>query len=483
MKYNSTKDKQRGGFKNRLFPIKTSAAVLTGKLLISFTRLLGRGGTTLPGRSALILDRHLVSRLAAQIKRGNLVITGTNGKTTTASLIKNILRETGAEIVHNQAGSNMSWGVTTAMVEAARISGKLDKDYAVLEVDEGAFPAVVRSVEPSGIVVTNIFRDQLDRYGEIDSIQNAISEGLNAQPAGGFRVINADDPSLAAFPKKDEIKLYTYGLELHFESSNDHDTGRDLKTCPLCKRELAYHRLYYAHLGHYYCPGCSFKRKNPIIRLTGYKELPAKKAYLTIEHPGGTINCTTSLPGIYNLYNLLAALSSGLALQVPPNIIIRSIEKAEPSFGRMEQFQYKDITLTMALIKNPVGANEVIRTLIRDKEPVSLLVAINDKIADGTDVSWLWDVNFEQLLQTGKRPDLIIASGLRAWDMAVRFKYAGFSEEEITILPNTGEALKESLNRCSAGSNLYILPSYTAMLEIRQHLNKMGLARPYWEGD
>ncbi len=481
MKINSINNPDQGGYLNRLFTIKAYAALLIGKLLLTFTRLVGRGGTTLPGRIALMINPDFVRVLSRQIKVGSIIVTGTNGKTTTSALLSSILKEAGLTCIHNQAGSNMSWGVASAFVEEAKLNGRIPVDYAIMEVDEGAFPAVTAALQPLGIVVTNIFRDQLDRYGEIDYIQKAISTGLNIQPDKGFQVINADDPSLAALGHASGISRLTFGLDLDLADDNLHNTGRDLKTCPLCRQELAYEKIYYAHLGHYYCPNCNFKHPRADVRLTNYSCNDDNFTILNVTHQKGSIKMTSSLSGRYNLYNILAAATCSLGLGIPENTIASAISKAGPSFGRMERFTYQDKSITMALIKNPVGANEVIRTLLNRREKFSLLVAINDKIADGKDVSWLWDVDFEQLPARKEQISSLTASGLRAWDMAVRFKYAGFEQDMIKISCSTEEALITAIEKTPQAGSLFILPSYTAMLEIRSHLNKMGLGKPYWE--
>lgn len=481
MNTNKKMKAKKGGFTNRLFKINLAVAVASGKLLITATRILGRGGTTLPGRVALKIKPDITADLSAQLVRGSLVVTGTNGKTTTSALVTAILKESGAQCIHNQSGSNMSWGVASTLVGAASVTGKINADYAVLEVDEGAFPGVVKNTSPLCVLVTNIFRDQLDRYGEIDLIQQAIGRGLLELTTGSREVINADDPSLVSLEKNALSTRHTYGLEIELPSDDYGQTGRDVKTCPRCLKQLTYDRIYYAHLGHYHCPSCTFKRPEPDIKLTDYSVNDEGKTRLTIRHPGGEMVFSYPLLGWYNLYNVLAATACGLALNIPGKIITAALEKSAPSFGRMERFNHMGREITMALIKNPVGANEVLRTVLSGQDSFTLLVAINDKIADGRDVSWLWDVDFEQLATKEDKLKGVIASGLRAWDMAVRYKYAGISQNHIITLEDTAKALKSALEETAPEGRLFILPSYTAMLEIRRHLNKMGLGKPYWE--
>ena len=472
---------KKGGFNNRLFKIKLLGAVWFGKVLIVFTRILGRGGTTLPGRAALRIEPGLSSALTARLAEGSLVITGTNGKTTTSALITGMLKEAGFSCIHNQSGSNMSWGVASALIGSTSWSAYPVGDCAVMEVDEGAFPGVVKGIKPRGVVVTNIYRDQLDRYGEIDLIKNSIKIGLEVQPTDGFQVINADDPSLVGIADNSKTKRWTYGLELDLPVDQFQTGGRDIKTCPRCHKKLAYDKIYFAHIGHYHCPFCSYKRPEPDVKLVNRTINPDGTALLQISLPGENFELNFPLIGTYNLYNILAAVTCAKALAIPTAFIIKASEKAVPSFGRMELFEFNGKKITMALIKNPVGANEVLRTLLAQKNRIKLLVAINDKIADGTDVSWLWDVDFEQLVAIKDNLSTIIVSGLRAWDMAVRLKYAGFNPDQIKVEEDTAMAIVQTLEQSTPEEMLFILPTYTAMLEIRRHLNKMGLGKPYWE--
>ncbi len=470
-----------GGLENRLFKMRMRAGVWAGKLLIALTRILGRGGTTLPGRTALRIAPGIDTALAADLSAGSFVITGTNGKTTTAALITGILQENGYRCIHNQSGSNMSWGVTTALIEASSWQGKLCADCAVMEVDEGAFAGVTASLRPLGVVVTNVFRDQLDRYGEVDRIQGAIRRGLEAQAGGGFEVINADDPTLACLNSAPGVKRWMYGFDLDLPADTFENTGRDTKTCPLCSTRLAYSRIYYAHLGDFYCPACAYRRQEPAVKLTGCKLNANGSSCLQVALPGKTLEAAFPLPGLYNLYNMLAAVTCATAVSVSPDVIGRAIAGATPSFGRMETFNHDGREIVISLVKNPVGANEVLRTILARPGRINLLVAINDKVADGTDVSWLWDVDFEQLSTLGDRLSTVVASGLRAWDMAVRFKYSGIEASRIRVEEDAEKAIRTALDRTKTGESLFILPTYTAMLELRRRLNKLGLGRPYWE--
>lgn len=467
---------------NTFSAVRLLAALWAGKALVVATRALGRGGTTLPGRVALNIYPRTGSDLAARLKRGSLAITGTNGKTTTAALVYGILEESGIKCVHNRSGSNMAWGVASALVEQSSWLGKPTGELAVMEVDEGSYPTVARDLQPRGTVLTNIFRDQLDRFGEIETVEKLLNRGLEAMGPDSFRVVNVDDPSQASFLLNCRHGCTTYGLELDLPPDRFQNTGRDVKVCPSCSGVLDYHQLYYAHLGRYFCPACGYERPLPDLRLTAFETDPDGSSRLEIKIPGGNLHVKCSLQGIYNYYNILAAAGCGCAMKINPEIIKRGLEKAAPSFGRMEFFSRGKMTVITALVKNPVGANEVLRTVLSRPGDLNLLVAINDRAADGKDVSWLWDVDFEQLSTERDRLCGIVVSGLRAHDMAVRLKYAGFNPGDIMVEKNPALALKSAMDSTPGSGTLFILPTYTAMLEIRNNLNKMGLGKPYWEG-
>lgn len=482
MKRSSNEALRSGGYNNRPFDLRELTALWIGKLFIVIFRILGRGGTTLPGGTALKISPLISSKLARRLKKGCILVTGTNGKTTTASLISAIIKEAGYHCIHNQSGSNMAWGIASTLIEEASLTGNLNADFAVMEVDEGALQKVTESVNPNCIVVTNIFRDQLDRYGEVDKIQDTIKRGLDAQQSEGYQVINADDPSLVGILEPGKQHILTYGIQLDIPDDTFQNTGRDMKTCPHCLKKLTYNKIFYAHLGHYHCQSCHYQRPEPDVKLIEYNLDANGSAKLLIDAAGDKLAISFSLMGTYNLYNLLAAVSCAKSLAIPSSSMAASLEKAMPSFGRMESFKVGNKSITVALIKNPVGANEVLRTLLTYQDNFFLLVAINDKIADGTDVSWLWDVDFEKLASEEACFAGLMVSGLRAWDMAVRFKYAGFKTNSINVEEDIRKAIKISLAQTPEGATLFILPTYTAMLEARLTLNKMGLGKPYWEG-
>jgi len=466
---------------SRLTP-RHLTGIWMGKLVMAAARLTGRGGTTLPGRAALKYSPDILPHLGRLLPHGSVLVTGTNGKTTTSTLLTGILRLAGCRCVHNQAGSNLSWGVISSLLGASTWSGKIPGDIGVMEVDEGAFPAVVEDLKPRGAIVTNIFRDQLDRFGEIDHVQKKIKSGLDHLPQDGFQIINADDPSLTGICSDHHGKIWHYGLELKLPPDSSQNTARDIKSCPRCRHQLHYERIYFAHLGHYRCLHCNFKRPKPDVALSECSVTPDGRTEIELNLQGKTLHLTYPLMGTYNLYNALAAAACATALGVAAEVIGEALAKAAPSFGRMERMIMDGRTLIMALIKNPAGANEVLRTLTEKEGKIHLLIAINDKIADGTDISWLWDADFEQLESIRERLAPVVVSGLRAWDMAVRLKYSGLDPAGIVVEKNPKQAILKALKLTPPGEALFIMPTYTAMFDLRRTLNSLGVGKPYWEG-
>lgn len=475
-------DHNRGTSFRRRAPagVGFSPGFLVGKLLLGATRLLGRGGTTLPGRAALSLAPGLISSLGRQLAQGSILVTGTNGKTTTAYLLAGLMKQGGFGVVHNHSGSNLSWGIASSLIESSSWGGRLRGDLGVLEVDEGFFPVVAQDLRPRGVVVTNIFRDQLDRFGTVEKVREKIEAGLGFLEEGGFKVINADDPSLASLESSRTGNTWFYGLEL--PAGRDRLTGSREKTaCPLCRATLEYRQVYLAHLGRYRCPSCRFQRPEPDLKLVAREPAPDGGTLLDLDFRGERFKLAYPLLGRYNLYNALAAISCALAMKVPRQAMERALAAAAPTFGRMERFSINGRQLVMALIKNAVGAGEVLQTILEQEKEPHLLLAINNKAADGTDISWLWEADFECLAAGGAQPASATVSGTRAEDMAGRLKEAGVAPDRIQVEKRLKESLLKGLASTPKGGTLYVLPTYTAMLEIRSILNRMGVGRPFWE--
>jgi len=440
------------------------------------SRRSGRGGgTTLPGRVLLRLDPEAIARLGAKLDAGTTVVSATNGKTTTAGMIAAILAADGRHPVHNRAGSNMTWGVATALLEQAGSEG-------LFEVDEAWLPRVTEQLGPSLIVLGNLFRDQLDRYGEMEALADEWAKTVAGRTGRSGFALNADDPLIADLGRdaegaRREGVLY-FGIEDPSQALPELQHAFDAKHCRRCGHPYAYERAFVGHLGHYSCPNCGAQRPAPEVAATAIELRGMDGSHSTVRVPGGEIEVELPLPGLYNVYNALAAIAAGLRLGVAPERIAAALGEMRAAFGRVETIPMGEKSVSILLIKNPAGANEVLRTLLleaRERGPVDLWIALNDRIADGRDVSWIWDADFELLDGAVRR---VVCSGTRAPEMALRLKYAGWPEEAIEVAPG----IEASLDSAVAGSEgrLFALPTYTALLELRKLLADRGLAQEFW---
>jgi len=435
------------------------------------SRATGRGGgTTLPGRVLLKLDRDAIDKLGSRLEHGSTLISATNGKTTTASMLASILADAGRHPVHNRSGSNMTWGVATALLEQTG-------DEGLFEVDEAWLPETAARLHPGTILLGNLFRDQLDRYGETEALADAWAK-LATDTAGrtGF-VLNADDPLVADIGRYSGEGTTYFGIDDESVALAELQHAHDAKQCRVCGHPLDYQRAFVGHLGHYSCPNCGMKRPEPEvsardIELKGMSGLEA-----SIVTPEGTARLALPLPGLYNLYNALGAIATARRLGVPAEASVASLASMKAVFGRVERIRIDPTELSILLIKNPAGANEVIRTLALEPGGLHLWFALNDRIADGRDVSWIWDADFEML---AAHAESVICTGTRAAEMALRLKYAGFDTDRIRTVAGLGESLELALSE--RPDKLFALPTYTALLELRKLLADRGDAGRYWEG-
>ncbi|MGB9804979.1 MAG: MurT ligase domain-containing protein [Desulfofundulus sp.] len=430
-------------------------------------RLLGRGkGSSLPGMVALRICPDILGYLARQARRGVVMVTGTNGKTTTNNMIARVVREAGYRVVVNTEGANLITGVTAAFLKAATPAGRVDCDYALLEVDEASFPRVTRYVHPDMVVITNFFRDQLDRYGELDKTISLIREALVKLP-GTRLVLNADDPLVAPLASSTGQGAFYYGLGEHHQVTALSVSAREGRFCPRCGRELVYAYYHYSQLGNYRCPGCGFARPFADVEGTEVSQ-GSRQVSVRLRSPAGSYELVVPVPGLYNLYNGLAAFSAGLSLGVEPEAIIRALAGYTPATGRMERFRYRDKQVLLNLVKNPAGFNEGLGTLLSLPGPVDVLIAINDNDADGRDISWLWDVDFEVLEEHHHRINFLVCTGRRGAEMAVRLKYAGVPLDRIMV-EDMHRAVERVLN--GPGATAYLLATYTALWPLERILS------------
>ncbi|HWH19080.1 MAG TPA: Mur ligase family protein [Solirubrobacterales bacterium] len=434
------------------------------------------GGTTLPGRVLLRMEPEAIAKLGAGLPGGATIVSATNGKTTTAGMIAAILAAEGRPPVHNRAGSNMTWGVATALLEQRGEEG-------LFEVDEAWLPRVAQQLHPRLIVLGNLFRDQLDRYGEMEALAEEWAKAVAAAPAATGLALNADDPLIADLGRDTDTErpregtLY-FGIDDHSQALPELQHAFDAKHCRRCGHPYAYEAAFVGHLGHYSCPNCGAQRPRPDVAATRIELRGMEGSAATIRVPGGEIEVKLPLPGLYNVYNALGAIAAALKLGVEAERVAAALGGMRAAFGRVETIAVGDGSVSILLIKNPAGANEVLRTLALEAEgdPIDLWVALNDRIADGRDVSWVWDADFELLADSVRR---VTCAGTRAPEMALRLKYAGWPEDRIAVEPDIATSLDAAV--AASPGRLFALPTYTALLELRKLLADRGLAKEFWQ--
>lgn len=438
-------------------------AIWVAKLTLALTRLFRLGeGTALPGWIAEKIDPRFINKIAGRLKHGIVVITGTNGKTTTVKMLVEILYEEGYRVLHNPSGSNLTRGVASSLIQSVNFLGTNFKaDIAVFEIDEATMPEAMTKLRPKIVLVTNLFRDQLDRYGELDKTAEIIGKSLR-----GFSdllvLLNGDDPLVSSLFKYSEGKVKFFGLGDSLLNTKS-KAALDSKHCLECGHELSYLNSYFGHLGDWQCPKCQSKR--PSLNYYAYNlELKPEASGFNINLHGEETSVILNIPGLYNVYNALAASALGDALDCKKSTISHALKEFSSAFGRLEKFKKENKEITLLLIKNPTGANQALETIFLNKKEKNILLALNDYFADGTDVSWIWDIDFENLDLDN---NLFICSGVRAEDMALRLKYAGVKISKIILEKDLERATKLLLLKTSTAKLSYILPTYTAMMEIR----------------
>jgi UDP-N-acetylmuramyl tripeptide synthase len=455
-----------------LFTAKRGLAKAVGRL----SRASGRGGgTTLPGRMLVRMDPNAIERLAANLEHGSIVVSSTNGKTTTAGMIAAILQAAGRHPVHNRAGSNMHWGVATALLEQ-------DGDEGLFELDEAWLPRVAPSLRPRLLVLGNLFRDQLDRYGELERLADEWAELVTSMEGTCEFALNADDPLIADLGRDRELRrrpgVTYFGIEDTSQALPELQHAHDAKHCRRCGAPYKYERAFVGHLGHYLCPNCHADRPAPDIAATEIELHGISGSSVRIATPEGELQVELPLPGLYNVYNALGAVAAGLRSGVTLDQVREGLESMRAVFGRVETIEVAGKPVSILLIKNPAGANEVLRTLTLESSNggIDLWLALNDRIADGRDVSWIWDADFELLAGDVRR---VICAGTRAPEMALRLKYAGWPEDSIEVIDSIEGSLDAAVS--AAPERLFALPTYTALLELRTLLANRGLAADYWQ--
>lgn len=447
--------------------IRTSAAVLAGKSAGIATRLARRGGgTALPGLVAERVDPRLVANLGRTLGRGRVMVTGTNGKTTTSRIIAAAFDAAGLPYVHNREGSNLMRGMASTLLAQAGPLGSIaaaSSKAGLFEADEATMPAAVPALQPRVIAFTNLFRDQLDRYGEVDTVATLWKRALEGAPRDATLVLNADDPSVAELAVGWDGPVHWFGLD-DPAFATDTSGAFDARWCA-CGGDYRYDRRYFAHVGWWRCTNCERKRPEPATS--------ASALALDLDHAafeiGGLGRDEMPLTGLYNVYNALAAVAACRAFGVPDHAIREGLRAVQPAFGRQEVVDLEGRKLRLFLAKNPAGANQVLlllRELARRRGLLKVALLLNDRFADGQDVSWIWDVDHELL--TGSVAAWW-AGGDRAEDLAVRLKYAGWPPPG--LVDHSPSALLDAiLAGTEPGEDIFEVPTYTAMLDLRQEL-------------
>lgn len=450
--------------------LKTTLAIGAGKMTASLVSLLRLGaGTSLPGKVARRIDPGLLESLGAQIRERTVAVTGTNGKTTTCGLLSQFLETADKRVFHNQLGANMLPGITSAILRQSSLFGHLDAEIGVLEVDEASLRGVASEVKIDQVVVTNLFRDQLDRYGELDTTARLIAAGIEktrGQLAQGQIVLNADDPLVTTLGRERSGALYfgidavTYAHMLQADCPVVFPT--EVTACPVCGSSLRYDAVIFGHLGHYHCSDCDYTRPKPDVLAT-HVAVDPDGSKITLDYGGEIREVYLPLPGLFNVYNFLAAAAVVYSMGLPADILSRGVGEYRSVFGRAERLTLGGKSVMVMLIKNPTGASEVLKLVGGDPNG-RLLIALNDGYADGRDVSWIWDAMFEVV----PPQKTIVVSGVRAEDMAIRLKYAGVPQENLRVERDLKAAVEMALAEVKPGETLYVLPTYTALLALRK---------------
>lgn len=447
--------------------IKAIISILATKFTIFLTKTILKGGTTFPGKVALKLDKDILGKVASGYNV--ILVTGTNGKTTTTSMIYNILKEKGFSVITNNTGANLYSGIVTTFVDNYKFLDKNHEKFAVIEVDEANVKFITEKITPNIITVTNLFRDQLDRYGEVYTTLTKILEGVHSVPTSKL-ILNGDESLLGKLDIKNPVVFY--GFKTNINENKTIDINADAKFCKFCKTPYKYNFVTYNHLGDYYCTGCGYKRPEISYGVDEIIDLASESSTVKINNT----EIFLSQSGVYNIYNALCAYSIAKELGVDDITIKKSLESQSSSFGRQETINIEDKEVKIILVKNPAGYNQALDTLCLSKDPFSAAFILNDNYADGRDVSWIWDVNFEHLNNVDLNE--IYVSGLRSYDMAVRLKTAGLDSSKFSITEEYDaltERIKESNNK-----KVYILATYTAMINYRKHLHSKGYIKNLW---
>ncbi|MEG0295601.1 MAG: Mur ligase family protein [Clostridium sp.] len=447
--------------------IKSILSILSCKFTIFLTKTLFKGGSTFPGMVALKIDKNILSKVSNGYKV--ILVTGTNGKTTTTSMIYNIVKQEGLDVITNGTGANLYNGIVTSFISNYSFSKANNERYAIIEVDEANLKYVTEHIKPEIITVTNLFRDQLDRYGEVYTTLNKILEGIANTP--NTKLILNGDESLLGSLKLPNPTVY-YGFDTKINDKTTVDTNADSKFCKECKTPYNYNFVTYNHLGDFYCTGCGYKRSDLSYSVDEVLDLSYEGSKVRINN----LDVTVTQSGVYNIYNALNAVAIVKELGISDESITTSLEHQDSSFGRQENLNIEGKDVKIILVKNPAGYNQALDTLCLNKDNFDVSFLLNDNYADGKDVSWIWDVDFEKIHELNINN--VYISGMRKYDMAIRLKISGLDPESF-IIDETYDELTNSIVN-SPNNKVYVLATYTAMINYRKHLHSKGYIKKLW---
>lgn len=458
--------------------LRIGLAIVMTKLTVFGLRLLNRGGTSLPGKIALKIYPPLLSELSGKFRI--IMITGTNGKTTTSRIVAGMLDQSGIKYITNKSGANLASGITTTLISALSLTGKPLVRTALLETDEAVFRTIAPKLKPEVAIVTNFFRDQLDRFGELYTTLNGVRDGISGSPDTKL-ILNADDSLCASLGQKVQNPVIYFGFAEGAYPESDKIGNTDAAFCINCSTRYNYSSSTFGHLGHFSCPSCGYERPVAQVECTQVLEYDNLSSTIEIQLPDEKISVKLALPGLYNIYNALAGAALGHLMDLTEKDLVHVLEGFECGFGRMESVTVQNRQLKLILVKNPTGFNQVLKYLLTQKDKCVVALAINDKLADGTDISWLWDVDFEILTFMQEKVRSFYVSGLRAEDMAVRLKYAGIPEGNILIEHDESRLIDDLIQTSGENETIYLLPTYTAMLDIRKNLKDRFNLKDFWK--